>query len=121
MLASDAVLVERAATCRESGDGEEEVGGLRWIIGNPDRLAFALRREETGIAAFPSVKLPIEKVAPSGVILQRREMEVDTGDEACRAVSCRPGNLARNALSPSIQCHCMAPSRTARLGISYIM
>jgi len=72
---------------------------MRRMIGNPHRLAFALGCEEAGVAAFPSVELPIEKVAPSGVILQPREMGVDTGDETCRAANCRAGNLARNALS----------------------
>src|SRR5215813_2372586 len=111
MPASGTVPVERAAACREPRDGQEEVGRLRRIICSRDRLAFTLGCKETRVAALPSVELLIEKVAPSGVVLQRREMGIDTGDEAGRAASCGAGNLARNALPPSIQCHCMTPSR----------
>src|SRR5262245_9664144 len=75
------LVVERATPRRKSDDGEQEVGGPRRIGRNRRRLGAAFARDEAGVAAFPSVELPIEEDSPRRVVRQRRQMSVHAGDE----------------------------------------
>src|SRR4030081_3940070 len=51
----------RAASCRESDDGEQKVGGLRGIGRIGDRLRCAVRGDEARVAPLPALDLPIEE------------------------------------------------------------
>src|SRR5262245_31526449 len=75
---------EREAACRQRGDGDEEVGGLR-RIGAAGWLRFAVGGEEAGIAVLPAGELPVEEGTAGGAILEPRQMAVEAGEEAAGA------------------------------------
>src|SRR5262245_22337127 len=97
-MVASAVLAEREAACRERGDGDEEVGRLRWI-GGVRGLRGAVSGDEAGVAVLPAGKLPIEKGAPGGPIRQGRQMPVEPGEEAAGA----PGGAGRAAAEAGIR------------------
>ena len=76
-------LAERRGPRGKRGDGQQKIGGVRRIA---RACRGALRGDEAGIAAFPSLELTREEGAARAVVGQARQMRVDAGDETARAI-----------------------------------
>src|SRR5262245_53441434 len=107
MAASLALLIERAPSGRKADDGEQEVGGLRRIGANGHGLGAAFGRDEAGVAALPSVELPVEEESPRRVVRQRRQMSVHAGDETPDTVTGAASDLACGVLVLAIGYQCV--------------
>src|SRR5438876_6527440 len=79
-------LAERRGPRGKRGDGQQKIGGVRRIARACRKLRGALRGDEAGIAAFPSLELAREEGAARAVVGQARQMRVDAGDETARAI-----------------------------------
>src|SRR5262245_55902760 len=101
------LVAERATPRRKSDDCEQEVGGLRRIGRNGSRLGAAFGRDEAGIAALPSVELPIEEDSPRHVVRQRRQMSVHASDETRDTVGGAASDLACGVLVLTIRHQCL--------------
>src|SRR5207302_1509563 len=79
-------LAERRGPRGKRGDGQQKIGGVRRIARACRKLRGALRGDEAGIAACPSLELTREEGAARAVVSQARQVRVDAGDETARAI-----------------------------------
>src|SRR5215831_19257495 len=73
----------------QPGDGEQEVRRLRWIGLVDNGLGGALGQDETSVAAFPAVELPVEKDTTGPLAREPRQVVVQARQKSCGAVQLR--------------------------------
>jgi len=104
---ANAVIIsaERAAPCRKRAEGQQEVGGLRWITSAGRELRGALRRDKARVAVLPSLELAIEKGAPRRVVGERRQVGIHAGNKAPGAIYAAASFWLRGDMSSVFRRH----------------